>query len=474
MQPNAEYHGGDNIFVPVGNQVNDSVRLHELSHQFLMKSTRWGTMTYLQTQLRHADRCYQRLEHHLSIGDILMQAAERTFESHAILHELLALRAQDNINEIIDSLYYKIYNTLYFDTFRILSTTAQSEATHSEIVHLSNQLPQLALAVDLFPLETKIWNSPKNLMNAIMKAPRLYHPDTRFDILVDACVELLKEFAPIQITDKMLADKSGLCVIGIEHSTYPEMLGSFSHAMSDNFPADECIRDAFKLISESVVMGDIEEIFENGMLTDLPLPAKDVEIMNLTRMEPWVHECDVLIVMPYHEIVLLQYCKLEQRRKYVCLCEWQALSIFLAKFAGTVVLYEDDYDYMNEKYPEIFQYRPFFYLEGTFHIFKEKMKENSAVKPQAGLFLVDDSTSCLFIKRNDASLLFTVQNRGGTMELFNDIFNGKFDFSPTECDYFFCDDNDEKCSNAIKAVLNISKIKGRCSVNTTRIDTTPK
>lgn len=120
MQPNGEYHGGDYIFVPTGNQIDESIRLHEFSHQYLMKATHWGIMTYLQTQLRRADRLYSRLSYHFAIGNMLMHAAETTFESHATMNQLLYVKEANDkaqLSRMTDGLYYKIYCTRFFDVF---------------------------------------------------------------------------------------------------------------------------------------------------------------------------------------------------------------------------------------------------------------------------------------------------------------------------------------------------------------------
>lgn len=458
MKSNANYRGGDEFHVPLGKQITDSIRLHELSHELLAKTTRWGIIIFLQTQLRRADRMYSRLHYHFSIGDILVQAAETTFESMAILNQILdfaRLKDYESINEIMNSLCYDVYAFDYIDLYQ------NASIIHPDIANLCRDIPRLALSVDPFTIPHEKWNTPESLADAIMDNPKLYHPDTRFKILNETLNRLLKIDIPTQITEDWLIDESGLVIKKYEEKTKFELWDNLKNVMTSLFPNDDCVSEALIYIENSFVIGDVQIIIDQANSLDIPTPSADIETIYLKSSEPWLHNCDALIVLPYHELIILEYHIISEKKRYITACHWQMLKDIVELFNGVIILHEEDIDYIYEKVPELQEINLFFYFEGIYQSFKDCLKARKIYKPSACLLSIDEYTYALFVKLADNTMIFTVQNQNGTQLILSDIQSGFYDYVNDLNELNSCIFNNKQCEDAVKSILNISDIYGQ-------------
>lgn len=460
----SEYHGGDYIFVKVGKEINDSVRLHEISHQILMKFTHWGNMMYMQVQFRRADRMKRRSVENAEIGNLLMHAAETVFESHAILNQLLYLKRehQSEFDKIINGPYYKLYKQKYFDIFLSL------DMKWDEVACLAQSLPQLALATDLMDVPPKCWKSKEALLSLIESNPLRYNPDIRYEHLIDVYMKLLEEYSPEQITKSLIAQKSGIYIETMQYDTPMQIFKQFSDVFRQAYD-DESVRRAFVLIEKTLVQGELEEIVIDADALDVPLPTNEIETILLEKIEPWLNECQVLKLIPYEESITLEYHITEFSKRYVIACTWEALPIFFAKYNKTILLYSEDYDYMKEKFPYLKSRRIFYYFEGTYKYFCEHIKDKTDTKPAVCLYRISDYTFCIFVKGKANEIIFTAQNKGGMQMFIEDIQKGKYVYKNLKekkiDDVFFLKDTD--CSvyeDAIKSVLHVKHTKGRCKL----------
>lgn len=465
MKANSEYHGGDYMFVFAGEEIADSIRLHELAHQFLTKSTYWGMMIYYQTQLRRADRLYQRVQYHTDIGNLLMQAAENTFESHATLLQLLYAKENDpdEFRNLLNSPYYKIYNQDYFIMF------LEVELPAIEVIQLCQRIPSLALATDLTDVEPECWVTRDSLFSLIESNPTLYNPDVRFECLVNTYKRLVREKNTVYIKDEELVKESGLYVKTSEYDNPNHLLEIFSNLFRCAFPNDKCINEAFELIQSTLIVGEIKEIIDNANSLDIPLPLQEYETIMIDKLEQWLNECPVLIMLPYEELVILQYHLTEFSKRYVCSCQWDALPILYAKFKKAIVLYNEDYDYMKKRFPYLHSRRIFYYFEGSYEYFCKDIENRNLNTPPVFLFKINEKTYCIFTKGNQNEIFFTSQNQGGIDLFINDLMQGKFQYVNLDDaitdEYFYLNNMDWSVyEDAIKSVLHVKHTCGRCDI----------
>lgn len=466
MRANSEYHGGDNMFVYAGEEINDSVRLHELAHQYLTKSTHWGMMIYQQAQLRRADKLYHRIQYHKEIGNLLMQAAENTFESHATMLQLLYVKGNnsDELKRLLDSPYCKMYNQEYFRLFLELDLPIM------EAVHLCQRIPMLALATDLMDAEPEYWKTRDNLFYLIRSNPTLYNPDVRFEHLVNTYIRLTKEKNVSFIEDVELVKESGLFVKTTEYDDPTQLIDVFSDLIKRVFINDHCIEEAFELIHNTSVIGEMVEIINNAGALDIPLPLREYETIMIEKLEQWLNECPVLIMIPYEESVILEYHLTEFSKRYVCMCQWDALPILYAKFKKNIVLYQEDYDFMKKRFPYLHNKRVFYYFEGNYKYFYRDIQDRILNQPPVFLYKINEKTYCIFVKGNQNEIFFTSQNQGGIKLFVDDLINERFNYinlNDSKMDeYFYVNDIDWAVyEDVIKSVLHIKYTLGRCDIS---------
>lgn len=465
MSVSSEYHGDDYMFVYAGEQIDDSVRLHEISHQYLTKSTHWGCMIYNQVQLRRADRCYERIEYHTEIGNLLMQAAESTFESHATLMQLLYAKSIEakEIDELLDSPYYKMYNKDYFQVFLSLDMPIM------RVIELSQRLPVLALATDLLEIKTEDWKSKEKLFQVIMANPLKYYPDKRFACLVKAYRDLLDSNIATDITDNMLLEKSGLIAKTTTYDTPLGILDVFESLMKRAFENDFCIDEAFSVIRKTLIIGDMDDIIKSANHLDIPLPLEDYETYEISKLEAWLNDCPILILLPYNEKIILQYHIPMLKKRYVCVCDWEALVVLCTKFGRTILLYNEDYEYMKKKFPYLQNRRTFYYFEGDYKYFCKNLKNKGVEKAPAFLFKVNEMTYCIFVKGCDNEIFFTAQNQGGISLFIEDLQKWQFEYinlGGKKIDTIFYENETDWSvyEDAVKSVLHVNSLSGRCDL----------
>lgn len=461
------YRGGDEFHVSLGNQISESIRIHEISHELLTKTTRWGTTIFLHTQLRRADRMFSRLKYHFTISDVLFQAAETTFESMAILNQILNFEEfedYDSINQIKNSLYYSVYASDYIDLYY------NALATNANIAILCRNIPWLALSTDPLSFNYTKWTNPETLSNAIMNNPELYHPDTRFKILNQTLDSLLKTQSPTQITEKQLILKSGLIVKPYDNKTNLELWDRFKNIINALFPNDVCVCEAIININNSLRIGNVQTIIDQSDFLDIPTPSDDIKTVQLKAIEPWLHNCDTLILLPYHELVILEYHIILEKTRYVIACKWQILKDVINLFNGTIILHEEDTDYLYKKSTYLHKINRFLYFEGSYQSFKECLKKRGIQNPPAYVYSVDTYTYALFVKLENNTMLFTIQNQNVLSLITSDINSGFYEYynDPVKQNRDVFDKNklsDQQCEDVIKSILNISNINGRCFMN---------
>ena len=467
MDGTIEYRCGDNICISAGQVMDEATRLHELSHHYLMKATHWGVMTYLQGQLRRADRLYAHAAHHFAVGRLLMQAAEITFESHATLNQLLYAKGNDQelFAQLKDSLYYQIYNKTFFNTFLSI------DLPRGEVAYLGGRLPELALATDLYEVSPENWLSQKALADVIMDNPLQYHPDTRFNLLVNAYVELRKKTDPHNISDQKLIDYCGLKVKTIQFGTARGGLSAFRKIINVAYKKERCIQEAFSVIDETLELGDTYDLIENKDYMDTPLPLEtDFETEAIKELKPWLNNCQVMVLLPYEETVVLQYHQTTLMKRYVLKCTWSALLVLFAKFENALVLFDEDYSYIKLKFPYIHQRRAFFFYGGTYYHFRDCLRDKEISKPPLCMIKVNDAVICLFVWVDNNEMLFSAQNIGSIVLILHDIEEGLYKYVNTgDMDDVFSSGklNWGVYEDVIKSVLHVKHIDGRCNIQQT-------
>lgn len=465
MANSGEYRGGDYVFTNIGNYITDSVRVHEISHQILMKSTHWGIMTYCQTQFRRADRSVRRADNNIGIGNLLMQAAENVFESHAFLNQLLYAKYNDvaEYNMLLSSPYYKLYKQKYFKIFLNL------DFPFHNVIELSQSIPNLALATDLIDVDPQFWKSKDGIMELIESNEKKYNPDTRLMYLSDAYMRLVKNYKPEHITNALIAKESGLYIKTTQYETPMSIFLKFSDLIRQVYD-DIVAKDALDTIKKTLVVGELEDIINESPTLDIPLPNDKVETIKLDKIEPWINECQVLKIIPFDENVILEYCATEFYKRYVIACEWSALPIFYAKFKKTIVLYGEDYEYMQKRFPYIKNQRVFYYFEGSYKYFNEYLKDKVFERTQTFLYRINEHTFCIFVKGKANEIFFTAQNKGGIKCFIEDVQKGTYEYINMDNskidNIFYIEDIDWSVyDDVVKSVLYIKHTKGRCQIS---------
>lgn len=460
MNDGAEYLVGDEILVPIGIQIGDSVRTHEFSHLLLNKLTHWGMMNHFFAQIRRADRLFSRFQYHSSIGDIIKQAAETTYESHAIVNQLLACEStgdEEGISAIKNGLYYQAYNTKYIEAIVSLPLPIITRGT------INNLIAQYVLATDLSKIPASAWISSESLVEAIMEKQEILYPDKRLEIIADL-VNSTKISCPEDIENRLIK-KSNLEFKAFDINMSQDIYLAFSNLVRSVFPDDQCMNDAIELVNKIYSTGKSDYFRNRIEVLDLPVPRYDAETVQIAPDEPWNFDWEVVFVLPYHELVLLKYYDSMQHKEYVRLCTWRSFLGYLNLFGGVVVLYEDDFLYIQEKCPNIFDFQPFFYHQSLYQYFRDDIDSKTDTSPDACLFLVDDSTSCLFVKPENGYVQFTIQNKNSTAQILSDIHQGRYNCIFTKNDGRIIgniDAYEEDYADVIKAALQIPEIKGYC------------
>ncbi len=460
----SEYHGGDYIFVSADKEISESVRLHEISHQILMKSTHWGMMTYLQIQFRRADKLLKRAKNNMDIGNLLMQAAENVFESHALFNQLLYAKntGVEEFSVLKKGPYYKLYNQKYFDILLSLDLPI------NEVAYLSQSISELALAIDLIEVDPKWWKSKDSILQLVESDAMRYNPDVRFESLIKTYMYLLKKYKPQQITKTMLAETSGLYIKVSQYDTPMQVFYAFAKLMRQVYN-DTSAKEALKLIKKTLVEGEMEDIINEANALDIPLPTNKIETFTLSKYESWLNECQVLKFIPYEEKVILEYYITEFAKRYIIACNWDALHIFYAKYNKTILLYSEDYYYMKDKFPYLKDRRVFYYFEGSYKYFCEYIKDKSVMKIPTFLYKVNECTFVIFVKGKLNEIFFTAQNIGGVKLFIEDIQKGKYEYinfkDEKVDDIFYIDDVDWAVyDDVVKSVLHVNRTCGRCEL----------
>lgn len=448
MAIEGRYSGQQFAHVPLAKEYDEWTRIHEEAHRFLTQSTPWGHMIVFLTDLAEVDLNEERSQkYYPSICKVLFQASEFVQENYAILstvHQARLQQNQDIIDLTLNDDYARILCRKYLDVYMQITPSEKA-------FEICEYLARVAMETHLLHISPEHWKSSDTLFQYIFKNRASYHPDFRFNRLV----EKLNEGLP-RLPDQdwysfieQLAAQAGLEVCFMTEADHQNSLVEFKQMIAAVWGESETLQNALKLFSQRIKTEDCDQRIKVANNFEIPEFASNYDFFQFDgKIFFLINLFDVLRIFPYESKIGLQYIQNRVARQTYVEVGWRNIKSFIDFYPNQIIIPYIDCQTFAEHDLDLQNRRIFYYAECHQSAFSDCLVSmNAQEKPYIHFRQVNDSTFGVFVQVQKNQILFCFQKKQAFKLFVKDVQDGKY--SHVSCDEsmidnVFCNKKDDE------------------------------